>query len=90
MSEKEQYKILLTEIVKKQVIILGPDISVLKARNVKELTITDDGTITDIEGEPSEALQKLINEYVNLSGLIVKNIVGTIMNKYPNIKISGT
>jgi hypothetical protein len=90
MSEKEQYKILLTEIVKKQVIILGPDISVLKARNVKELTITDDGTITEIEGEPSEALQKLINEYVNLSGLIVKNIVGTIMNKYPNIKISGT
>jgi hypothetical protein len=88
MPQKEQYKILLTEIVKKQVIILGPDISVLKARNVKELTITDDGTITDIRGEPSEALQKLINEYVNLSGLIVKNIVGIIMNKYPNIKLS--
>lgn len=88
MPEKEQYKTLLTEIVKKQVVILGPDIAVLKARNVKELTISQDGTVTDVQGDPSAALQKLINEYVSLSGLIVKNIVGTIMNKYPDIKLS--
>ncbi len=88
MPDKEQYKVLLTEIIKKQIVILGPDISVLKARNIKELAVENDGTVTAINGDPGQALQKLIDEYVSLSGLIVKNIVGTIMSKYPEIKIS--
>lgn len=88
MADNEKYKILLTEIIKKQIIILGPDISVLKARNIKELTIEDDGTVTEINGDPQQILQKLIDEYVSLSGLIVKNIVGTIMTKYPELKVS--
>lgn len=88
MADNEKYKVLLTEIIKKQIIILGPDISVLKARNIKELTIEDDGTVTEINGDPQQILQKLIDEYVSLSGLIVKNIVGTIMTKYPELKVS--
>ncbi|MBU1557690.1 hypothetical protein KKC45_01905 [Patescibacteria group bacterium] len=88
MADNEQYKVLLTEIIKKQIVILGPDISVLKARNILGLTVEDDGTVVSIEGDPQEVLQGLIDEYVSLSGLIVKNIVGTIMTKYPGIKIS--
>ncbi len=87
MATPEQYKILITEIIKKQIVILGPDISVLKARNIKELTVENDGTVSAINGDPQQVLQKLIDEYVSLSGLIVKNIVGTIMSKYPEIKI---
>lgn len=88
MATPEQYKELLTEIVKKQIVILGPDIAVLKARNIKELTIENDGSVSAISGDPQQILQKLIDEYVSLSGLIVKNIVGIIMSKYPEIKIN--
>jgi len=88
MVDENQYKVLLTEIVKKQIVILGPDISVLKARNIKGLTVDDDGTVTAIDGDPQKILQELIDEYMSLSGLIVKNIVGTIMTKYPEIEIS--
>lgn len=86
MDEKEQYKSLMTDIIAKQIVILGPDIAVLKARNVPELEIGKDGKVQDISGDSRQALQKLINEYVNLSGLIVKNALGSIFEKYPAIK----
>ena len=88
MVNIDQYKALMTEIIQKQIVILGPNISVLKARNVKELKIQDDGTVAELNGDPQIVLQKLIDEYVALSGLIVKNILGSIMSKYPEIKIN--
>ena len=87
MDEKEQYKNLLTEIIAKQSIILGPFIAVLKARNVPELSVSDDGKVTDVRGNLSDALQKLIDEYVSLAGQIVKNALGSVFAKYPSIKI---
>jgi hypothetical protein len=86
MEETNQYAALISEIIAKQSIILGPDIAILKARNVSELVINDQGKVTDIKGEPVAALQKLINEYVELSGMIVKNTLSSIFEKYPDIK----
>lgn len=83
----EDYKALMTEIVSKQIVILGPDIAVLKAKNVKELSVSDDGTVTAINGDPQATLQRLIDEYIALSGQIVKNILGPLFAKYPSIKV---
>ncbi|HEC30834.1 MAG TPA: hypothetical protein ENI66_02365 [Candidatus Yonathbacteria bacterium] len=86
MEDKDQYKSIITEIIKKQVVILGPQIAVLKARGVSGLKVTDEGEVTNIEGEPHESLQALIDQYVELSGQIVKNALGSIFVKYPLIK----
>ena len=83
---KEDYKQILTEIIKKQIIILGPQIAVLKARNVLGLKVSDDGAVIGIEGSEQIILQKLIDEYVSLSGEIVKNAVNSIFEKYPSIR----
>lgn len=80
------YKQILTEIIKKQIVILGPQIAVIKARNVLGLKVSDDGTVTDVEGPEQVVLQKLIDEYVALSGEIVKNAVNSIFEKYPSIQ----
>ena len=84
----EDYQALMTEIVKKQVVILGPDIAVVKAKNVKELSVQDDGTVVGVHGDPQQVLQHLIDEYIALSGQIVKNILGPVFAKYPSIKVS--
>ena len=84
-ENNERYKALLSEIIAKQSIILGPEISVLKARNVPGLTINDAGTVTDIKGDGNAVLQQLVNTYVELSGMIVKNALGSIFEKYPGI-----
>lgn len=87
MEKKIQYMQLMSEIIAKQAIILGPDIAILKARNVADLVISDNGQVTDIKGGDLDvSLQKLIDEYVNLSGQIVKNALGSIFQKYPTIK----
>jgi len=73
------------EIIARQSIILGPDIAVLKARSVGGLTVDDKGIVIDIKGDGSVVLQQLVNTYVELSGMIVKNALGSIFEKYPDI-----
>jgi len=86
MEDTKQYLALISEIIAKQAVILGPDIAILKARNVGGLTVDDAGKVTEINGNPQEVVQKLIDEYVELSGQIIKSALGSIFTKYPNIK----
>jgi len=74
------YKQLLTEVIKKQMVILGPNITLTKARNVSGLTVSDDGTVTDMKGSPQEMIQALIDQFVQLSGLIVKKTMEPLLN----------
>lgn len=80
------YKQMLSEIIKKQIVILGPEIAVLKARGVPGIKVSDDGNVTDISEPEQVVLQKVIDEYVALSGEIVRNAVNSIFEKYPSIK----
>lgn len=86
MDEKTRYVAIISEIIARQSIILGPDIAVLKARSVVGLTVNDQGVVTDIKGDGNVVLQQLVNTYVELSGMIVKNALGSIFEKYPDIK----
>jgi hypothetical protein len=86
--EDTDYNKLITEIVKKQVDILGPDIAINKANKVAGLSVSDTGEVKSISGDPQAILQNLVNEYISLSGEIVKNILGPVFAKYPNIKLN--
>lgn len=88
MTENEQYNALISEIIKKQAVILGPEIAILKARSVPGLMVDNDGKVTGIGDNPKETLQTLVDRYVELSGLIVKNALGSIFAKYPDLNIS--
>ncbi len=88
MTEDEQYSALISEIIKKQSIILGPEIAVLKARSVPGIMVDNDGKVTGVGDNPKETLQKLVDQYVELSGQIVKNALGSIFAKYPDLNIN--
>lgn len=88
MDEKAQYTALISEIIKKQSLILGPEIAILKARSVPGLMVDNDGKVTGVGDNPKETLQNLVDQYVELSGLIVKNALGSIFAKYPELNIS--
>jgi hypothetical protein len=76
----DQQKILLSEVIKKQIAILGPSIALGRARNVKGLTVADDGSITDMEGDPEELTKQLVNQFLDLSGLIIKKMMEPLMD----------
>lgn len=85
MDDKTRYVAIISEIIARQSIILGPDIAVLKARSVQGLTVDDKGVVTDVQGDGGVVVQQLINAYVELSGMIVKNALGSIFEKYPDL-----
>jgi len=88
-NQPQDYKQLLTDVIKKQIVILGPQITLAKARNVKGLTISDDGTVTEMQGSPQELIQLLIDQFVQLSGLIVKKTMEPLLSGYPDgVKVS--
>lgn len=87
MSDFEQYKQLMTEVIQKQSVILGPQIALLKARNVQGISVDEQGKVIEIQGEPREILHKLVNEYVSLSGEIVRKAMEPLLSKYPTIKV---
>lgn len=87
-EETQQYVALISEIIKKESVILGPEIAILKARSVAGLMVDNDGKVTGVGDNPKETLQNLVDQYVELSGQIVKNALGSIFAKYPNIVIN--
>lgn len=90
-GQNTDYKTVISDVIKKQIIILGPSITIAKARNVKGLTVADDGTVTDISGPPQEIVQALIDQFIQLSGLIVRKTMEPLLANLPDgINLSGT
>ncbi len=69
---QDDYKRLLTEVIRKQIAILGPQITLAKAKSVAGMTVDENGNVTAIAGDPQMIMQTLIDQFVQLSGLIVK------------------
>jgi hypothetical protein len=82
-GSKEEYISLFNEIIHRQTVVLGPDIAVIIGKKVEGLRFSDEGKVTDYEGDPQQLLQMLINGYVNLSGLIVRKTIEPLLAKHP-------
>lgn len=86
MAENWDYLRLLSDFVKKQMVILGPSIALAKARKIGTLSVADDGQVTTITGDPQASLEMLLNEYMNLSGKVAQNVLHSLLEKYPSIR----
>lgn len=86
MSDQDDYQSLMTDLVKKQMVMLGPTVALAKARKVATLTVADDGQVSAIAGDPASALNQLATEYMNLSGQIAQMTLQSLLERYPGIK----
>lgn len=81
-NQKTDYKKVISEVIRKQMIILGPGITLSRARNVKGLKVDDSGKVLELSGHPQELIQELVNQFVQLSGLIVQKAMEPILANY--------
>lgn len=79
MPNSEESKRVLSEVIKRQMAILGPDITLAKVKNVAGLEIDSAGNVINVSGDTQEVLQNLINQFVELSGLIVKKTMESVI-----------
>lgn len=86
MNQQEEYRQVLSELIRKQMTILGSDITLAKVSNVHEIQVDESGNVVAVTGDPQAVLQKLINEFVELSGLIVKKTMESIVNSNSRVE----
>lgn len=79
MLNSEESNKILTEVIRRQMAILGPDITLAKVKNVPGLEVDANGIVIKAEGDTQIILQNLINQFVELSGLIVKKTMESII-----------
>lgn len=82
----DQYKSIITDLIKKQSVILGPSVALGTAKKVSGLTIAEDGTVIEISGDPHVVLTVLAQGYMALSGQIAQNTLNSVLEKHPDIK----
>lgn len=84
----EEYKKLIEEIIQKQSTILGKTVAVRRARNVSDLVIDDEGTVTSVPANINQAFADLVGQYKALSGgvglSICKQAAATWHNTFPS------
>ncbi|MDO8487075.1 MAG: hypothetical protein Q7S45_02180 [Candidatus Curtissbacteria bacterium] len=86
MSDDSDYKSLLSDLIRKQMVMLGPAVALSKARKVTGLSVDESGEVSAISGDPQEALKALAGEYMALSGQIAQMTLDSLLEKYPGIK----
>lgn len=77
----DQYKTILSDLIKKQMAILGPMVAISTATKVGGMALDSSGIVTDVLGDPETTLSSLTNAYTKLSGEITKNTLKDILEK---------
>ena len=87
----QDYRKLLTEVIQKQIIILGPAITLAQVKKIQGITMRDDGTVTAVSGSTEEINKKLIEEFAKVSGFSaskIKDDLGVVVNGEINTAIN--
>lgn len=85
-DETGNYKKMLSDLIKKQMVMLGPNIALDKARKVSGLRLDDSGEVLEMDGDPRMILKGVANEYMTLSGQIAQMTLNTLLEKYPGVQ----
>lgn len=88
MDPKLQYQNVLTDLIKKQMVMLGPNVALGQARKVTGLTVTDDGSVIELIRDPQQILSEVAKQYMALSGQIAQMTLESVIAKYPDVKIN--
>lgn len=86
MPDQDEYKKMLTDLIQKQMVVLGPNIALDKARKIPGLKISDDGSVLEVSGDSQMVLKGVANEYMTLSGQIAQMTLNSLLEKYPQVK----
>lgn len=74
ISSPVDYRQILSEIIRKQIMILGSDLTLTKVRRINGISVQENGSVTTIvESKLQETMHELIDTFLPYSGPIVKN-----------------
>lgn len=82
------YSKVLTELIQKQMVLIGPDITFGIVKKVGGLHVDQNGVVMRIDNADTRSLlTSLLNEFFSLSELIAKKSVEILLENYPELPI---
>ena len=84
----EDYKKAMSDIIKRQMEIVGPTVALSVAQKVSSVKLSPAGDVLEIIGDPKSALEQVAEAYIAFSGEISKMILKSVMKAYPDITIN--
>lgn len=67
-------KAIITHLLQRLFIILGPTFTLMKMRHIPELKIANDGTVSAISGDPQAIKQQIRDQFNDLSKPLIDKI----------------
>ena len=83
MPKTQDYKAIISESIKKQMIILGPVVAVEKVRKLENIKVKDDGTVVEITGDGEEIMAMIESGYEGMIGSIAHTVLLRVIDKLP-------
>ena len=84
-QEPKDYHTLLTELIRKQMLILGPIFPIMQARLIKNLKIAENGMVLETTTDPKLIIKEFITQFLNISetlvDLSIKPMIYTFLGK---------
>jgi hypothetical protein len=81
----QTYKKFITELVRRHMVIFGPNIAKEIASSIPGLRVNETGEVTAIAGAPLEAMQKLMGRYQELSEPVALLQFRLLLDQYADI-----
>lgn len=82
----QDYKNFISDVIQKEMVIIGPQIAYDKASNVAGLSVDTAGTVISLNGDPYLVVKNLLDEYAALSQPVTQSVVFGVAQKYPTLK----
>ena len=76
----DEHKIIISQLIKKQMEMVGPAIALSIAKKVPTIKVADNGEVLEVSGDSKAALEQLANAYIEFSGEISKLILKSLLS----------
>ncbi|KKR79961.1 MAG: hypothetical protein UU73_C0006G0034 [Candidatus Daviesbacteria bacterium GW2011_GWA1_41_61] len=87
METQDQYCHIITDLIKKQMVMLGPNVALGQVRRVEGLKVSDEGVVVELTGDPQAVLSAVARQYMALSGAIAQMTLESVIAQYPDVKM---
>ena len=85
MTNLPKYKQLISEFVRQQMVVLGPNLAISAANRVVGLEVNASGSVTVLDQEPGKVLSELVQEFQKLSPALMTYLIQLLFVRYPDI-----
>ena len=86
MIPTQKYKKFLSDLIRRHMLILGPNIARDVAAGVRGLFIDSSGEVSRLDGDQLLITKDLVGGYMNLSAPVTQLITYQLLEQYPDIR----